>query len=177
MTAWKTRTSTGLRRLESAKLWSHAGVASASGGTKAEPQIAVLHGVEYVEDLVQTGRLKFSKTVLKKSPITTLAILAAAAKFTKRLEPSCVRFLESSWWRWSAIGAGLGVVAVAVGCRRPIRSWRNGTPRIGCADKPAPISLNIKCFASVASLPVLMVFTNDGLTGVCLSGALNHFNG
>jgi Fe-S oxidoreductase len=33
---------------------------------KAEPQIAVLHGVEYVEDLVQTGRLKFSKTVLKK---------------------------------------------------------------------------------------------------------------
>ena len=33
---------------------------------KAEPQIAVLHGVEYVEDLVQAGRLKFSKTVLKK---------------------------------------------------------------------------------------------------------------
>ena len=33
---------------------------------RAEPQIAVLHGVEYVEDLVQTGRLKFSKTVLKK---------------------------------------------------------------------------------------------------------------
>ena len=33
---------------------------------KAEPQIAVLHGVEYVEDLVQTGRLKFSKTVPKK---------------------------------------------------------------------------------------------------------------
>jgi Fe-S oxidoreductase len=33
---------------------------------KAEPQISVLHGVEYVEDLVQTGRLKFSKTVLKK---------------------------------------------------------------------------------------------------------------
>jgi Fe-S oxidoreductase len=33
---------------------------------KAEPQIVVLHGVEYVEDLVQAGRLKFSKTVLKK---------------------------------------------------------------------------------------------------------------
>jgi heterodisulfide reductase subunit D len=33
---------------------------------KAEPQIAVLHGVEYVEELLQTGRLKFSKTVLKK---------------------------------------------------------------------------------------------------------------
>ena len=33
---------------------------------KAEPQIAVIHGVEYVEDLVKTGRLKFSKTVPKK---------------------------------------------------------------------------------------------------------------
>ena len=33
---------------------------------KAEPPIAVLHGAEYVEDLVQTGRLKFSKTVPKK---------------------------------------------------------------------------------------------------------------
>jgi heterodisulfide reductase subunit D len=33
---------------------------------KAQPQIAVLHGVEYVEDLVKTGRLKFSKTVPKK---------------------------------------------------------------------------------------------------------------
>jgi heterodisulfide reductase subunit D len=33
---------------------------------KAESQIAVLHGVEYVEDLVQAGRLKFNKTVLKK---------------------------------------------------------------------------------------------------------------
>jgi heterodisulfide reductase subunit D len=33
---------------------------------KAEPLIAVLHGVEYVENLVQTGRLKFSKTVPKK---------------------------------------------------------------------------------------------------------------
>ena len=33
---------------------------------QAEPQISVLHGVEYVEDLVQAGRLKFSKTVLKK---------------------------------------------------------------------------------------------------------------
>jgi heterodisulfide reductase subunit D len=33
---------------------------------KAAPQIAVLHGVEYVEDLLKTGRLKFSKTVPKK---------------------------------------------------------------------------------------------------------------
>ena len=33
---------------------------------KAEPQIAVLHGVEYVEDLLKTGRLKFSRTVPKK---------------------------------------------------------------------------------------------------------------
>lgn len=33
---------------------------------KAQPQIAVIHGVEYVEDLVKTGRLKFSKTVPKK---------------------------------------------------------------------------------------------------------------
>jgi heterodisulfide reductase subunit D len=33
---------------------------------KTEPKIAVLHGVEYVEDLVKTGRLEFSKTVPKK---------------------------------------------------------------------------------------------------------------
>ena len=33
---------------------------------KTEPQIAVLHGVEYVEELLKSGRLKFSKTVLKK---------------------------------------------------------------------------------------------------------------
>jgi heterodisulfide reductase subunit D len=32
---------------------------------KAEPKIAVFHGVEYVADLIQTGRLKFSKTVRK----------------------------------------------------------------------------------------------------------------
>ena len=32
----------------------------------AESNIAVLHGVEYVEELVQTGRLRFSKTIAKK---------------------------------------------------------------------------------------------------------------
>ncbi|HSF58063.1 MAG TPA: (Fe-S)-binding protein [Candidatus Binatia bacterium] len=33
---------------------------------KTEPRIAVIHGVEYVAHLIQTGRLKFSKTVQKK---------------------------------------------------------------------------------------------------------------
>ena len=33
---------------------------------KKAPQIAVLHGLEYVEDLLKTGRLKFGRTVLKK---------------------------------------------------------------------------------------------------------------
>jgi heterodisulfide reductase subunit D len=33
---------------------------------KTEPKIAVVHGVEYVADLIQTGRLKLSKTVRKK---------------------------------------------------------------------------------------------------------------
>lgn len=33
---------------------------------KVEPQIVVLHGLEYIEDLIQTARLKFSKPVLKK---------------------------------------------------------------------------------------------------------------
>ena len=33
---------------------------------KPELPITVLHGVEYVEELVKTGRLKFNKTVLKK---------------------------------------------------------------------------------------------------------------
>ncbi|HXV84569.1 MAG TPA: (Fe-S)-binding protein [Candidatus Binatia bacterium] len=32
----------------------------------SEPKIAVLHGAEYVADLVKTGRLKFSKSVPKK---------------------------------------------------------------------------------------------------------------
>jgi Fe-S oxidoreductase len=33
---------------------------------KTEPKIAVVHGVEYVADLIQTGRLKLNKTVGKK---------------------------------------------------------------------------------------------------------------
>lgn len=33
---------------------------------RAEPKIAVLHGVEYVEGLVKTGRLKFGRSIPKK---------------------------------------------------------------------------------------------------------------
>ena len=69
MIAWKMRTSTTIKETGIRKVVVACGSCQthlAQYAKKAEPQIAVLHGVEYVEDLLQTGRLKFSKTVPKK---------------------------------------------------------------------------------------------------------------
>ena len=94
--------------------------------------IEVVHGVEYVDQLNRTGRLKFSTPLNKK-------VTYHDSAFTIPREIFCARFLESSWSRWHAINDGLGVAVAVVVCRKQIQSWRNGARQTACARRRKPV--------------------------------------
>jgi heterodisulfide reductase subunit D len=81
---------------------------------KTEPRIAVIHGVEYVADLIQTGRLKFSKTVQKKVTYHDSCHLGrgcgvyAAPRAILRAIPGIelVEMERNQRWAWCCGGGG-----------------------------------------------------------------------